>query len=426
MGGAVGRERVRRSEQSREGGASGEAEDLRWAGDDCDALAPDSTTLSTPSGAPVAPASGAPRSCVSARAATSVPPGSASWMPAASTSWPPAAGSWASPPASCAPPLPASWAPPPLASWAPPPSASWAPPPLAATLPVAFDASAFAVAQRYDAYTDAEHGTWARLLARSSDVVSRFGVRLHPAYVAGLERLVLPWSRIPALDVLSASLAEYGWHTLCVSGYLAPEVYAGLMASGIFPVSRDIRREEHLEFSPTPDLAHDLIGHIPMLVSSEHRRFLQRLSWCLANTPPGELDRELYVAQRRLGAARAAGPSHAASAAAAEESVATAERALAARPTRLSQLGRLYLWSIEFGLMGSCDEFAIYGAGLLSSPAETEALCSGRARVVPLSPAVFRTNIHFSDPQDLYFVARDYEELHDLLDLVQTDDAAAG
>ena len=100
------------------------------------------------------------------------------------------------------------------------------------------------------------------------------------------------------------------------------------------------------------------------------------------------------------------------------------KRALAERPSRLCQLGRLYLWSIEFGLMGSCDEFAIYGAGLLSSPAETDALCSGRARVVPLSPAVFRTNIHFSDPQDLYFVARDYEELHDLLDVLQGDEPA--
>ena len=231
---------------------------------------------------------------------------------------------------------------------------------------------------------------------------------------------MLPWHCIPALEQIGASLAEYGWRTLCVDGYLPPDVYAGLMASGVFPVSRDIRQQHHIEFSPTPDLAHDLIGHIPMLVSSEHRRFLQRLSWCLANTAPTDLDRELYVAQRRLGAARAASPHvDRAEHAAAEALVAAAERALATSPSLLCQLGRLYLWSIEFGLMGSCDDFAIYGAGLLSSPAETEALCSGRARVVPLSSAVFRTNIHFSDPQDLYFVARDYEELHLLLDTVQ-------
>jgi phenylalanine-4-hydroxylase len=353
-------------------------------------------------------------------AVSGVAPATASWAPGEPASWAPSGpASWlpAGPPS--LPPPPASWAPPPPSSWLPPAPPSWAPPAPSSQAP---DAGAFAVAQRHEAYTEAEHETWRRLLARSSDVVARFGVRLHPAYVAGLERLVLPWSRIPVLDVLGASLAEYGWRTLCVSGYLPPEVYAGLMAHGVFPVSRDIRREQHLEFSPTPDLAHDLIGHVPMLVSSEHRRFLQRLSWCLANTPPTELDRQLYVAQRRLGAARAAGPARAARAAAAERRVAAAERALAARPSRLCQLGRLYLWSIEFGLMGSCDEFAIYGAGLLSSPAETDALCSGRARVVPLSPAVFRTNIHFSDPQDLYFVARDYEELHDLLDVLQADE----
>lgn len=339
-------------------------------------------------------------------------PVTASWMPGEPTSWEPAACGSLAPP-------PASWAPPPPSSWVPPAPASWGPPPLSKPAP---DAAAFTVDQRYGTYTETEHETWRRLLARSSDVIARIGVRLHPAYIAGLERLVLPWSRIPSLDVLDASLAEYGWRTLCVSGYLPSEVYAGLMAHGVFPVSRDIRLEQHLEFSPTPDLAHDLIGHVPMLVSSEHRRFLQRLSWCLANTPPSQLDRELYVAQRRLGAARAAGSARGARAAAAERRVAAAERALAERPSRLCQLGRLYLWSIEFGLMGSCDDFAIYGAGLLSSPAETDALCSGRGRVVPLSPAVFRTNIHFSDPQDLYFVARDYEELHDLLDALQSDE----
>jgi phenylalanine-4-hydroxylase len=376
-----------------------------WGGGDANADAPESAFLP---GVP-ANASMMPKAALSGMA-----PATTSWLPGERASWAPAA-------TGSLPPPPASWAPPPPSSWVPPAPASWAPPALASQAP---DAAAFAVAQRHEAYTEAEHETWRRLLARSSDVIARLGVRLHPAYIAGLERLVLPWSRIPCLDVLSASLAEYGWRTLCVSGYLPSEVYAGLMAHGVFPVARDIRREQHLDFSPTPDLAHDLIGHVPMLISSEHRRFLQRLSWCLANTPPSDLDRALYLAQRRLGAARAAGPAGAARAAAAERRVAAAERALAERPSRLCQLGRLYLWSIEFGLMGTCDEFAIYGAGLLSSPAETDALCSGRARVVPLSPAVFRTSIHFSDPQDLYFVARDYEELHDLLDELQADEAS--
>jgi phenylalanine-4-hydroxylase len=404
MGLGKGRSRLREREQWRIDAA--DAAPHAWSFERANGAANGDVAEAAP--APELPANAAlmPEAAVSGMAPTR-----ASWMPAEPASWMPAA------PASLPPP-PASWAPPPPSSWVPPAPASWAPPPACSIAP---DAAAFRVAQRYEDYTDGEHETWQRLLERSNDVVARLGVRLHPAYIAGLERLVLPWSRIPALDVLSASLAEYGWRTLCVSGYLPPEVYAGLMAHGVFPVARDIRREQHLEFSPTPDLAHDLIGHIPMLVSSEHRRFLQRLSWCLANTPPSNLDRELYVAQRRLGAAREAGPAHGARAAAAERRVAAAERALAERPSRLCQLGRLYLWSIEFGLMGNCDEFAIYGAGLLSSPAETDALCSGRGRVVPLSPAVFRTNIHFSDPQDLYFVARDYEELHDLLDVLQGD-----
>jgi phenylalanine-4-hydroxylase len=271
-------------------------------------------------------------------------------------------------------------------------------------------------AQRHEDYTASEHETWRRLVAATAALVTTHEAKLHPAYVEGFRRLVLPWSEIPALCDVNEALSEFGWSTVCVDGYLPAEVYSGLVASGIFPVSRNIRRAEHLAFSPLPDLAHDLIGHIPMLISPDHRRFLRRLSRAIATTPAQPLDRELYQANRQMALLVCQLPQEPQAVVAAEARVEATEHALAMAPTRLSRLERLYLWSIEFGLMGTREAHGIYGAGLLSSPAETAALCAGGAPVVELSSDASERPIDFSAHQSVYFVARDYAQLDQALE----------
>ena len=271
------------------------------------------------------------------------------------------------------------------------------------------------VPQRHAEYTDEEHETWRRLVSRTAAVVSEREARLHPDFVDGFQRLVRPWTQIPRLEELSASLAEFGWRTLCVGGYLPPQVYSAMVAEGIFPVSREIRRVEHLEFSPTPDLAHDLIGHVPMLVCAQHRHFLQRLARATTEARSNRADRELYLANRSMAALRCRPSTHPSALGAALTRVDAAQRGVAAEPSELARLDRMYLWSVEFGLMGTPDDYRLYGAGLLSSLAETDAMFNGQARVIPFSEAALERSIEFSDPQNVYFVARDYEQLNDAL-----------
>jgi phenylalanine-4-hydroxylase len=99
--------------------------------------------------------------------------------------------------------------------------------------------------------------------------------------------------------------------------------------------------------------------------------------------------------------------------------VQAAQAALAAAPSPLAQLDRLYLWSIEFGLMGTPDDYVVYGAGLLSSPAEAEALFTSGAPVFDFSSAASARSINFSDYQSSYFVARDHAQLDDVLNRVE-------
>ncbi|HTV18813.1 MAG TPA: hypothetical protein VMG12_09085 [Polyangiaceae bacterium] len=279
---------------------------------------------------------------------------------------------------------------------------------------------AYGVSQRHDEYTAADHETWRLLLARSEHLVNRYEARLHPAYVEGFRRLVLPWTSIPRLEQIDAALAQHGWRTLCVNGYIPPEVYSGLLARGIFPIAREIRQREHLEFSPTPDLAHDMLGHIPMLVSSEHCEFVRRISLATASTHPNPLDHELFLAHRALGALRCGSPRRRRALLAAEARVDAAQAALALSPSPLTQLDRFYLWSIEFGLMGTPDDFVVYGAGLLSSPAEAETLFTSGAPIFDFSTDVTRRGIHFSDYQSAYFVARDHAQLEAVLSRVES------
>ncbi len=277
----------------------------------------------------------------------------------------------------------------------------------------------YVVPQHHAAYKTTEHDTWSRLLSRAAELVDELCPWLHPSYVEGFKRLIQPWSKIPRLSAIAAALAEFGWRTVCVDGYIPPDIYAGLIARGVFPVSRGIRRPEHLDFAPTPDLAHDLLGHIPMLISAEHRQFLQRLATAMAIAPKNALDQESYLANRGMAALRCKSSGVSAKLTAAEARVALVQRDLAETPSALTQLGRMYLWSIEFGLMGTKQEFRIYGAGLLSSPAETRAVCLGRAPVRNFSLSVVRRDIHFSKPQSAYYVAPDYACLNQMLSALE-------
>ena len=271
------------------------------------------------------------------------------------------------------------------------------------------------VSQCHAEYTDEEHETWRQLVSRTAAVVNEHEAKLHPAFVDGFQRLVRPWTQIPRLEELSASLADFGWQTLCVGGYLPPQVYSAMVAEGIFPVSREIRRVEHFEFSPTPDLAHDLIGHIPMLVCAQHRHFLQRLARATTEARSNRADRELYVANRSMAALRCRPSTHPSALGGALARVEAAQRAVAAGPSALARLDRMYLWTVEFGLMGTPDDYRLYGAGLLSSLAETDSMFKGQAHVIPFTEAALERSIEFSDHQHVYFVARDYDQLNDAL-----------
>jgi phenylalanine-4-hydroxylase len=271
-----------------------------------------------------------------------------------------------------------------------------------------------AIAQDCAAYSADAHAVWSEVLARNEQLVSSHAHRIHPVYIEGLRALQLP-SRIPRTDEINERLRGTGWKIVPVDGYLPATAYASLMAESIFPVSSRIRRREHIDFAPEPDMVHDVLGHLPMLFCAEHRDYLRELASHASRAIPNELDTVYHEAVRQMAELKSTASSDARDVARAEATVAQVYRELVANASEVTCLRRMYIWSIEFGLFGSREDFTIHGAALMSAPTELSRVLSGTARLEPYSSAVIRHENSFSDLLERYFVARDYAHLHEVL-----------
>jgi phenylalanine-4-hydroxylase len=271
------------------------------------------------------------------------------------------------------------------------------------------------VDQRHSAYPAVAHEVWRKVLARNAALTVQHGKRMNPEYIRGMRELELP-RHVPRIEHLNRRLVPTGWQAVCVDGYIPSGAYASLLSQRIFPVSRGVRRPEHVDFAPDPDLVHDVLGHLPMLFSAEYREYLQRFGAVMASAQANLLDRVFFEAVRKLASVKSDPQSSPTEIAEAEARMLHVTESTRAGASELTHLRRLYVWSIEFGLMGSGGDFSVHGAALLSAPAEFRALCVGGADCLrPFDIGVIEHENAFSDLLNGYFMARDFAHLHEVL-----------
>jgi phenylalanine-4-hydroxylase len=272
----------------------------------------------------------------------------------------------------------------------------------------------YLVEQDYSSYDSSAHDVWREVLARNQRLIADCGKWMHPTYLEGMNALELP-ARIPRTEELNRRLERTGWQVVPVDGYIPTEAYVALMSLGIFPVSCAVRRFEHIDFAPAPDMVHDVLGHLPMLFSEEYREFLKRLATVMTRAVPNALDAEYYEALRQVTSLRSDPSSPPGEVAAAEATLSGVYEAFKSGASEVAQLRRMYIWSIEFGLLGTPDDFAIHGSALLSAPTEFRAACKRAAPIVPYSLAVVDCENAVSDLLAQYFVASDFAHLRRVL-----------
>ena len=222
------------------------------------------------------------------------------------------------------------------------------------------------IPQDWDAYTAEEHGVWDTLFARQAKLLPG---RASQAYLKGLDALRLSEGGIPNFEELSQRLMKLtGWQVVAVPGLVPDDVFFDHMANRRFVAGNFIRRADQLDYIQEPDVFHDVFGHVPMLADPVFADYLE------AYGRGGNRALE-------LGA--------------------------------LKQLGRLYWYTVEFGLVEEAGDLRIYGSGIVSSFAETRFALEDPSpnRIGFDLKRVMRTDYRIDDFQQNYFVIPSFEEL---------------
>jgi len=130
-----------------------------------------------------------------------------------------------------------------------------------------------------------------------------------------------------------------------------------------------IRHHSKPEYTPEPDIVHEAIGHIPMF------------------TNPAFADYSQFIGHG----------------------------ARIATDRQIDELGRLYWFTVEFGLVEHEGETKAYGAGLLSSYGELEHAFSDKVERRPFNlEQVIQHDYTYSDMQPVLYVIPSFAALKDV------------
>lgn len=270
------------------------------------------------------------------------------------------------------------------------------------------DADAFYITQRYELYTRENHEVWRELFDRRWEVLER---QVSRTFIDGLKVLRLSRDRLPLLcdTVLGADCEVAGgevlkkgtrleginrylgevsdWASYGVPGYLPAKAFFACLAAREFPTTVLIRPREVMDYLPEPDIFHDVFGHVPLHASRVFADFLQTYGKAALECDD---------------------------------------------PKDVERLGRLFWFTVEFGLIREGGRVKVYGSGLVSSHSESAysltgawekkgssaAACSTR-EVPEWRPfdldRVCDTAFEIDHFQPIYYVLESFEQLRDAM-----------
>ena len=221
--------------------------------------------------------------------------------------------------------------------------------------------------QDYNAYTSEDQRVWQLLFDRQMSKLQSVADR---HFLDGVDDIGFRRDAIPDFNTVNKRLAALtGWQIAVVPGIIGNDDFFELLANKRFPSSTWLRPMKSLDYLPEPDMFHDSFGHMPLLTNQAFCDFYQTLG-------------VLGVKYKMY-------------------------------PEAINCLGRIYWFTVEFGLIRSGNSgLKIYGAGILSSSGETE-YCLGDTPIHKSYDIVevMRTDFDNSKIQDVYFVVSSYEQL---------------
>lgn len=222
--------------------------------------------------------------------------------------------------------------------------------------------------QNWQAYSPAEHDVWMTLYERQTALLPG---RACDPFLKGLDALDLHRAGIPDFQRINEELSRLtGWTVVAAPGLVPDAVFFDHLANRRFPAGQFIRRPDQLDYLQEPDIFHDVFGHVPMLTDPTFADYMQAYG-------QGGL-RALNLGQ-------------------------------------LHNLARLYWYTVEFGLLETPAGLRIYGAGIVSSRAESVFALDDPSpnRLGFDLERTMRTPYRIDDFQQTYFVIPSLQALLD-------------
>jgi phenylalanine-4-hydroxylase len=220
--------------------------------------------------------------------------------------------------------------------------------------------------QNWDQFSKEEHKNWDFILSQQLRALDQLACQ---SFLDGLDILRLSKPGIPDLTELNSRLeAVSGFTVVAVPGVIPNDAFFRHLAERRFPAANFLRSADSIDYSQEPDMFHDLFGHLPMLTNPVFADFMASYG-------------EAGLRAESLEAA--------------------------------DFLGRLYLHTVEFGLIHENGKLRGFGAGMLSSYAETvHAVTAPNVRRLRLDlRRTMRTEYLFDEFQKTYFVIDSFEHL---------------
>ncbi|MFN9248696.1 MAG: hypothetical protein ACK6DS_16655 [Planctomycetota bacterium] len=258
------------------------------------------------------------------------------------------------------------------------------------------DLGEYANFQHYEQYSLEEHLSWACLVSDQQKTKLRYACR---EYLAGEQMFEIGGSVIPDYYLLNARIFQQtGWQLSTVNKIIPAELFFTCHSRRFFPVTTFMRPLEQ-DYLEEPDIGHDVAGHVATFTIPAVAHVMRNhgLARDLIYSERDDMSRAATSDDQRQAIARWA-------------------------DELLLYAGRIYWFTVEFGLVMQDGQIRDFGAGILSSPGETrysiDSIESNRILIDPSCDKdllrLATTDYLISEYQKTYFVMKSFEQLESL------------
>ncbi len=230
--------------------------------------------------------------------------------------------------------------------------------------------------QNYQNYIEEDFQVWKTLFERQMKNLTQYGCK---EYLVGIRNVGFNANEIPHFEKTKERFQNHTqWQLHVVPGIIPVEEFFPLLSEKKFSASTWLRKMNQLDYIEEPDMFHDVFGHVPLLSIPAFSDFVLGLS---------------EIARKHLD-----------------------------NESAMEMLGRMYWFTLEFGLINQNNALKVYGAGLCSSSGEIENAILGKVEHRPFDVVeILNTPFQNDRIQNLYFVIDSFEDLFKSLGEIENE-----